>query len=76
LYKVKTALNPLIQATGGFQNTIPSFDSINGNRNYYNFHLKTGSPAINSGAASAVTIDLDGNPRPVGAPDLGCYEKQ
>ncbi len=42
-----------------------------------NYHLKSGSPAINTGAflTSDVTDDLDGNPRPLlGAYDIGCYE--
>jgi copper-binding protein NosD/S-layer family protein len=40
------------------------------------FHLKTGSPAINAGASLAeVTQDLDGIPRPQGnAYDIGCFE--
>ncbi|WP_315824928.1 choice-of-anchor Q domain-containing protein [Paraflavitalea speifideaquila] len=41
----------------------------------YNFRLKEESPALNKGKATTLTIDLDGNPRPVGLPDLGCYEK-
>ncbi len=76
IYKVKTALNPLIINTAGLMNAAPRFDSINANRNYFDFRLATGSPAINSGAASAVNIDLDGKMRPVGLPDIGAYEKQ
>jgi hypothetical protein len=76
LYKVKTTLTTLVTSSGGLVNTPPVFDSINTGRSFYNFRLKTGSPAINVGAASAVSIDLDGNARPVGLPDLGCYEKQ
>jgi hypothetical protein len=57
-------------------NQSPLFDSIQSSRNYYNFRLKSGSPAINSGIATGLTTDLDGRPRSVGLPDLGCYEKQ
>jgi len=40
------------------------------------FHLQSGSPAINAGSSvSAPDHDLDGNARPVnGAWDIGCYE--
>jgi hypothetical protein len=43
------------------------------------YHLKSTSPAINKGLVSlspsvAPSIDLDGNPRLDGAPDLGAYE--
>lgn len=57
-------------------NQPPLFDSINTTRNYYNFRLKTGSPAINKGINTGLTTDLDGKPRAVGLPDLGCFEKQ
>lgn len=55
----------------------PVFDSVNNQRMYYDFHLKTASPAIDAGIATGIPFDLDGNPRTVGsATDLGCYEKQ
>lgn len=57
-------------------NQSPAFDSIQSSRNYYNFRLKAGSPAINAGMVTGLTVDLDGRPRAVGLPDLGCYEKQ
>ncbi len=58
-------------------NESPQFDSINAARNYYDFRLtKNLSPAINKGVATAINIDLDGKTRPVGLPDLGCFEKQ
>ncbi len=57
-------------------NQSPQFDSVNTARNYYDFRLKASSPAINKGTNAGVTIDLDGKPRPVGVPDLGCFEKQ
>src|SRR5262249_23845586 len=42
------------------------------------FHLLATSPAVDAGDASvAPAVDLEGNPRPVGAgPDLGAYELQ
>lgn len=57
-------------------NQSPGFDNIDAGRHIYNFRLKEDSPALEAGAASALGIDLDGNPRPVGLPDLGCYERQ
>jgi hypothetical protein len=57
-------------------NQPPLFDSINTSKRYYDFHLQMNSPAIDKGTNSVVSIDLDGKPRPVGAPDLGCYERQ
>jgi len=65
-----------VTATQIINNQTPLFDSANTSKNYYNFHLQPGSPAIDTGTSSVVSIDLDGNPRPVGLPDLGCYEKQ
>lgn len=41
------------------------------------YHLATGSPALNRGVAVSFTTDLDNNPRVFGsAPDAGCYERQ
>ena len=57
-------------------NQAPLFDSINTSRNYYDFRLQTGSPALNKGVATGILTDLDGRPRAVGLPDLGCFEKQ
>lgn len=62
--------------TNGIINTEPRFDSINTAERYFNFRLKDDSPAINAGMNAGVLIDLDGNSRPVGLPDLGAYEKQ
>jgi hypothetical protein len=75
LWKLKT--NPANStATNIIANQEPVFDSVNTQSRYYSFHLKDESPAINKGFATGLTIDLDGKPRPVGLPDLGCYEKQ
>jgi hypothetical protein len=42
------------------------------------FHLLPGAPAVNTGSATlAPNVDLEGNPRPVGAGvDIGAYEVQ
>ncbi len=76
IYKVKTALNPLVNNIGGLSNTTPQFDSINTSQSVYNFRLKATSPAVNVGAVTTINIDLDGKLRPIGLPDLGCYELQ
>ena len=57
-------------------NLDPLFDSINVQKHYFNFSLKSNSPAINRGISTGVTVDLNGLPRPVGLPDIGAYEKQ
>ncbi len=57
-------------------NQPPLFDSVNYSKRYYDFHLQDASPAKDKGTNTGITIDLDGKPRPVGVPDLGCYEKQ
>ncbi|HTM91660.1 MAG TPA: choice-of-anchor Q domain-containing protein, partial [Flavisolibacter sp.] len=75
LWRVKT--NPANSTiNGAINNQNPQFDSINTAQKIYSFRLKEGSPAINKGVNAGVTIDLDGNPRPVSLPDLGAYEKQ
>lgn len=75
LWKVKNAPGN-ITSNGIINNQPPLFDSINTSRNYYNFRLTPSSPALNAGLNTGTMIDLDGNPRPVGLPDLGCFEKQ
>ena len=57
-------------------NQDPLFQNIDISKNYYDFHLQTGSPPKDKGAATGVIIDLDGKPRPSGPPDIGCYERQ
>ncbi len=78
LWKVQTNPSNVLIMTppAPINNQSPQFDSINTNRNYYDFRLKSGSPAVNSGVNALVTTDLQGKPRPIGQPDLGCYEKQ
>jgi hypothetical protein len=75
LWKVQTA--PVnITSNQIINNQPPLFDSIHSINNYYDFRLQSVSPAINKGINAGVTTDLDGKPRPVGLPDLGCFEKQ
>ena len=75
LWKVMTVPSN-ITSTGIINNQPPQFDSVNTSKGYYDFRLKASSPAINKGVNAGIIIDLDGNFRPVGLPDLGCYEKQ
>ncbi len=75
LWKVQTTPSN-ITSNQIINNQAPLFDSINAYKNYYDFRLKAASPAINKGVNAGITIDLDGKPRPVGLPDLGCFEKQ
>jgi hypothetical protein len=65
-----------ITSTGIINNQNPVFDTINTTKRLYSFRLKDDSPAKNKATNAGVAIDLDGKPRPVGLPDLGCYEKQ
>jgi len=75
LWKVQT-IPSNITSNQIINNQSPQFDSINTSRNYYDFRLATSSPAINKGVNTTVITDLDGKTRPVGLPDLGCFEKQ
>jgi len=74
LWKVKTSPSG-VNASQVIANSDPLFDSVNAGRRVFDLHLKDGSPAINKGIPTAVTLDLDGRSRPVGLPDLGCYER-
>jgi hypothetical protein len=78
LWKVKTdPATTGATVTNALNNQSPEFDSIDVSKRYYDFHLRTkNSPALNTGTATSISTDLDGNARPVGQPDLGCYEKQ
>ncbi len=75
LWKVQTAPSN-ITSNQIINSQAPLFDSVNTTKNYYDFRLQAASPAINKGIGAGVTTDLDGKPRPVGLPDLGCFEKQ
>ena len=78
LWKVKKdpALTAGVKVSNIILNQSPSFDTLNIQKNFYSFRLKDGSRAINTGTATGILLDLDGNPRPVGIPDIGSYEKQ
>jgi len=53
------------------QNTDPLFVSVSTN----DYHLRAGSPAIDTGAAVMASTDFEGSPRPLGvAFDVGAYE--
>jgi hypothetical protein len=75
LWKVQTT-PANITSNQIINNQPPQFDSVNTQKNYYDFRIKASSPVINKGVNTGVTLDLDGKPRPVGLPDLGCFEKQ
>jgi hypothetical protein len=75
LWKVQT-VPANITSNQVLNNQLPVFDSVNTSSNYYDFRLQSTSPAINKGVNAGVTTDLDGRTRPVGLPDLGCFEKQ
>ncbi len=63
--------------TNAIKNQDPLFDSIDVTNRYYDFrHTKSPAPGVDAGVATTITKDLDNQNRPVGLPDMGCYEKQ
>lgn len=63
--------------TNVIRNQDPLFDSIDASNKFYDFrHIKSPAPGVDAGVATFVNKDLDNNNRPVGLPDMGCYEKQ
>ena len=75
LYKA-TSTGTLVTVNNSLANLDPAFDSINTGRHYFDFHVgRNASPAIDAGVITAITTDMDGNPRDT-KPDQGCYEKQ
>ena len=60
------------------RNLDPLFDSIDPFNRYFDFHqrLQLLAPGIDQGTATGASSDLDNLPRPVGIPDIGCYERQ
>lgn len=63
--------------TNVIKNQDPLFDSVDVSNRYYDFrHTKSPAPGLEQGIATSQTKDLDNNSRPVGLPDMGCYEKQ
>jgi hypothetical protein len=65
-----------ITGSQNINNQDPRFDSVAVFDHFFDFRLKPGSPAIDKGLPGPVSVDLDGRPRPVGLPDLGCFERQ
>ena len=76
LWKVLNTPGGINAPISMINNQPPLFTDINTSDNFYDFRLLPFSPALNSGKTTAVNTDLDGQPRPAGLPDLGCYEKQ
>jgi len=60
------------------KNIDPLFDSIDASNYYFDFRTfnNQSAPGINQGSTTSLSIDLDGNNRNIGTPDLGSYEKQ
>jgi hypothetical protein len=74
LYKNKGNDADTYFSGNSIKNESPAFDSIDVQRRYFDFHLKTSSKAVDAGNASTgVTIDLDGKRRDL-KPDMGCFE--
>jgi hypothetical protein len=63
-------------STAVLLNADPFFNTTDNQQRIYDFHLQAGSPALNYGTDAGIPVDLDGNGRPIGEPDLGCYERQ
>jgi hypothetical protein len=76
LWRVRTAPTLATGISGAINNQDPRFDTVNNNKRVYSFRLAAGSPALDKGVATPVTLDLDGRSRPVGLPDLGAYERR
>jgi hypothetical protein len=62
-----------VTAENIIKNEDPLFHTIDTRADIYNFRLKEGSPAINSGKLTAISTDLDGNNR-TNIPDIGAFE--
>jgi len=75
LWKLATALQG-VTATSMLTAQEPGFETINSQERYYDFRLKEGATGLEAGRATSVNIDLDGKTRPVGLPDLGCFERR
>lgn len=66
-----------VNGTNNFMNQNPSFINESNNDNELNYRLRSSSIAIDAGKNVSLTIDLDGNPRPVNVNfDIGAYEWQ
>ena len=60
------------------KNVDPAFDSIDFSHNYFDFRVTKNitAPGIDKGIVTSFPKDLDDNPRNIGLPDIGSYEKQ
>ncbi len=67
---------PNVDSTALQLNADPVFAKVDAQERSFDFHLQLASPAVNSGRDNGITLDLEGNPRPVDLPDIGCYERQ
>lgn len=72
----RVAATDNITATNMLNNTDPAFENVEGSLNSYNFRLKDGSPALDLGQTTNLSVDLDGKPRKNRIPDFGAFEKQ
>lgn len=75
LWKVG-ATPSLTTATNVLNGADPLFETVDPANRSFNFRLKIGSPALDKGQLTALSVDLDGLPRNHGGPDFGAYEKQ
>lgn len=77
LYRASADPNPAA-ILAPIRNVDPSFDSVNTFRRVFDFRFTKNSlaPGAESGRSTSVSLDLDGRPRPVGIPEIGCYENQ
>lgn len=73
IWRVKTT-PANITSNNILQNADPQFENIDIQKRLFNFRLKPTSPAVNAGAVTGVSFDLDGKAR-TNPPDLGAYEK-
>ena len=73
LYKAKNDITNGTFDSHSIKNMDPQFDSIDVSHNYYDFHLKSNSPAIDTGVITSFPRDLDDRLRDA-KPDIGCYE--
>jgi hypothetical protein len=74
LYRAKNDIPNGSFDASSIKNIDPVFDTIDISHNYYDFHLKDNSPAINAGTVTTFSLDLDDKTRDAN-PDIGCYEK-
>lgn len=63
-----------------FENSInstePAFNNLDFENNIFDFSLSTSSPCNNTGAPTAVSVDILGRNRNSLSPDMGCFENE